>query len=86
MGTTTDRVILDAQLGLETAGGVDIENPDGRTTNAELLAGVKWRMAPFADFMELGLAGGPGLTTGIGTPGLICAPVAAISDGFLGAT
>ncbi len=56
------------QLGLETAGGVDIENPDGRTTNAELLAGVKWRMAPFADFMELGLAGGPGLTTGIGTP------------------
>jgi outer membrane protein OmpA-like peptidoglycan-associated protein len=56
------------QLGLETAGGVDIENPDGRTTNAELLAGVKWRMAPFADFMELGLAGGPGLTTGVGTP------------------
>jgi len=56
------------QLGLESSGGVDIENPDKRSTNAELLAGIKWRMAPFADFLELGLAGGPGLTTGIGTP------------------
>ena len=56
------------QLGLESSGGVDVENPDQRSTNAELLAGVKWRMAPWADFLELGLAGGPGLTSGIGTP------------------
>ncbi|HTJ82317.1 MAG TPA: OmpA family protein [Polyangiaceae bacterium] len=56
------------QLGLESSGGVDIENPDKRSTNAEILAGIKWRMAPFADFLEVGLAGGPGLTTGIGTP------------------
>lgn len=56
------------QLGLETSGGLDVETPDERSTNAEVLAGVKWRLAPWADFLELGLAGGPGLTSGIGTP------------------
>ncbi len=56
------------QLGVETYGGVNIENPDSRSTNAEVLGGVKWRLAPWADMLELGLAGGPGLTTGIGTP------------------
>jgi OmpA-OmpF porin, OOP family len=56
------------QLGVETYGGVNIEEPDSRSTNAEVLGGIKWRMAPFADMLELGLAGGPGLTTGIGTP------------------
>lgn len=59
-----DRIL---QLGAETAGGVDVETPDGRTTNAELLAGAKFRI-PTAEFLELGLAAGPGLTTGIGTP------------------
>ena len=56
------------QLGAETYGGINIESPDSRSTNAEVLGGIKWRMAPFADMLELGLAGGPGLTTGIGTP------------------
>jgi outer membrane protein OmpA-like peptidoglycan-associated protein len=56
------------QLGVETYGGVDISNPDSRSTNAEVLGGIKWRMAPFADMLEMGLAGGPGLTTGVGTP------------------
>ncbi len=56
------------QLGVESYGGVNIESPDSRSTNAEVLGGVKWRMAPFADMLEMGLAGGPGLTTGIGTP------------------
>ncbi len=59
-----DRIL---QLGAESAGGVDIETPDGRTTNAELLAGAKLRI-PSVEFLELGLAAGPGLTTGIGTP------------------
>ncbi len=56
------------QIGIETAGGVDLASPDERSTHAEVLGGVKWRMAPFADFLELGLAGGPGLSSGVGTP------------------
>lgn len=55
------------QLGLETTGGVDVQEPDSRSTNAELMAGVKWRL-PSVEFLELGLGAGPGLTTGIGTP------------------
>jgi OmpA-OmpF porin, OOP family len=55
------------QFGVEAAGGVDIETPDGRTTNAEVLASTKLRI-PGAEFLETGLAIGPGLTTGIGTP------------------
>jgi len=55
------------QIHLETAGGVDVETPDSRTTNAEVLAGLKWRL-PGVEFLELGLGGGPGITTGIGTP------------------
>ncbi len=56
------------QLGAETYGGVSLEAPDSRSTNAEVLGGIKWRMAPFADMLEMGVAGGPGITTGIGTP------------------
>ncbi|MBK6517368.1 MAG: OmpA family protein [Polyangiaceae bacterium] len=55
------------QIGLETSGGVDVQEPDGRSTNAELMAGLKWRL-PSVEFLELGVAGGPGLTTGVGTP------------------
>lgn len=58
------------QIHVETAGGVDVENPDARSTNAEVMAGVKYRlpiMIPNED-IELGIGGGPGITTGIGTP------------------
>ncbi|MFO0547871.1 MAG: OmpA family protein [Polyangiaceae bacterium] len=56
------------QVGLETTGGVDVQTPDARTLNAELLAGLKYRLPVIDDALELGIAGGPGLTTGIGTP------------------
>jgi OOP family OmpA-OmpF porin len=55
------------QLHVETSGGVDIEQSDPQTTNAELLGGLKWRF-PRAEFLEMGIGAGPGLTTGIGTP------------------
>ena len=55
------------QLGVETAGGLDLENADLQTLNSEILAGVKWRL-PHAEFIEVGLAAGPGVATGIGTP------------------
>jgi len=59
------------QLGIETAGGVDVETPDSRSTNAEALAGIKLRLPGLescANCLELGAAAGPGITTGIGTP------------------
>ena len=53
------------QLGLETTGGVDVENPGPRNTNAEALVGAKLRViSP----LEIGLGVGPGFTSGIGTP------------------
>jgi len=41
------------------------EGPSKRNTNAELLLGMKYRIIPD---LEAGLAAGPGLTSGIGTP------------------
>ncbi|NUP07929.1 MAG: OmpA family protein [Polyangiaceae bacterium] len=55
------------QIHAETSGGVDVQEPDARSTNAEIIAGLKWRL-PSVEFLELGLGAGPGLTTGIGTP------------------
>ncbi len=56
------------QFGLETSGGVDVETPTSRSTNAEVLAGMKYRL-PVADrALEIGAGAGPGITTGIGTP------------------
>lgn len=55
------------QLHVETAGGVDIENPTRETLNAEVLGGLKWRL-PHAEFIEMGIGAGPGVSNGIGTP------------------
>ncbi len=55
------------QFHVETEGGVDLNVPDSRTTNAEVIGGIKWRI-PHADFLELGVGAGPGISTGIGTP------------------
>lgn len=55
------------QFHIESSGAVDVSTPDSRTTNAEVIGGVKWRL-PGADFLELGLGAGPGISTGIGTP------------------
>jgi OOP family OmpA-OmpF porin len=55
------------QLHVETAGGIDIENPESQRLNAELMGGLKWRI-PRAEWLEIGLGAGPGLTTGLGTP------------------
>jgi OOP family OmpA-OmpF porin len=55
------------QLHVETTGGIDIENPESQRLNAELMGGLKWRI-PRAEWLEIGLGAGPGLTTGIGTP------------------
>jgi OmpA-OmpF porin, OOP family len=53
------------QIGLESSGGVTLEDSSKRNTNAEALAGIKWRFIPF---LEAGLAAGPGFTSGVGTP------------------
>jgi OOP family OmpA-OmpF porin len=53
------------QLHVESTGAIDIQNPAGRATNAELQVGAKYR---FLDFLEVGAGVGPGLTTGVGTP------------------
>lgn len=53
------------QLGLETTGAATFENSELRNTNAEAQAGIKYR---FVEFMEAGVAAGPGFTTGVGTP------------------
>jgi outer membrane protein OmpA-like peptidoglycan-associated protein len=53
------------QIGPEASGDVVFRDVQKRTTNAELLLGLKYR---FLSFMQLGIAGGPGLTSGIGTP------------------
>ncbi len=53
------------QIGVETSGGVTLTEPAKRSTNAELLLGAKYRVV---SPLELGLAVGPGLTNGVGTP------------------
>jgi len=53
------------QVHVESTGAVDIENPMGRATNAELQVGAKYR---FLEDFEVGAGVGPGLTTGLGTP------------------
>jgi OOP family OmpA-OmpF porin len=55
------------QLHVETSGAVDVTAPDARTTNAEILGGIKFRI-PSADMIEIGAGAGPGISTGIGTP------------------
>lgn len=55
------------QLHVESAGGVDVSTPDAGSTNAEVMGGLKWRL-PGAEMLEIGLGGGPGLATGVGTP------------------
>jgi outer membrane protein OmpA-like peptidoglycan-associated protein len=53
------------QLGLESNGSVSFREVQKRNTNAELLAGIRYRIV---DDFEVGAGAGPGLTTGIGTP------------------
>ncbi len=53
------------QLHVESTGAIDVQNPAGRATNAELQVGAKYRF--LSDF-EVGAGVGPGLTTGVGTP------------------
>ena len=52
------------QVGLEVLGGIVMEDIQRRTSNVEVLLGGKYRAGPIV----LGLAAGPGLTSGIGTP------------------
>ena len=57
------------QVGLETSAGFNLENqtddPLNRAANMEILAGGKYR---FLHDFEVGVAVGPGLTSGLGTP------------------
>jgi outer membrane protein OmpA-like peptidoglycan-associated protein len=54
-----------AQVGPEIKTSLLFKKVDLKTTNAELILGAKYRI--FDDF-ELGVAAGPGLTSGMGTP------------------
>lgn len=55
------------QVGPEVNVSTVLEGPDARNTNAEALLGARFRViSP----LEIGLAAGPGLTSGIGTPDL----------------
>jgi OOP family OmpA-OmpF porin len=53
------------QIGPEASGDVVFRDVQKRTTNAELLLGLKYRVI---NDLQIGAAGGPGLTSGIGTP------------------
>ena len=53
------------QIGPEATVGFDLINPNGKNVNFEALLGAKWR---FIKDMEAGIAAGPGMTRGIGTP------------------
>lgn len=53
------------QIGPEASGDVVLRDVDKRTTNAEVLLDVRYRF--LRDF-EVAAGGGPGLTSGIGTP------------------
>ena len=56
------------QVGAEASMSTVVSDPDRRNTNLEVLASGRYRvMGPF----EVGLAVGPGLTGGIGTPGFL---------------
>jgi OOP family OmpA-OmpF porin len=52
------------QIGAEMSASTVLEDPARRNTNMELLGSARYRFGYF----EAGLAGGPGLTGGIGTP------------------
>lgn len=53
------------QVGPEATFGFGLESQKRRNTHAEILLGAKYRIT---DGMEAGLAAGPGLTPGYGTP------------------
>jgi OOP family OmpA-OmpF porin len=53
------------QVGPEVTFQMDLRSPDSRNINAEALVGAKYR---FARDFEAGVAVGPGLSRGIGTP------------------
>lgn len=55
------------QLGLEISASVVAEQPDARTTHAELLFQGRYRIL---DRLEIGAGVGPGLSSGVGTPQL----------------
>ena len=57
----------EVQLGPEVKISANLEDPQRRNTNIELLLGAKYR---FLEDWELGVAAGPGLSEGIGTPDL----------------
>ncbi len=53
------------QIGPEVSGGVTFRDVQKRTTNAEALLDVRYRIV---DDVEVAAGAGPGLTSGIGTP------------------
>jgi outer membrane protein OmpA-like peptidoglycan-associated protein len=53
------------QLGVETNGGITFRDIQKRTTNAEILGDVRYRVV---NDVEIGAAFGPGLAAGVGTP------------------
>jgi OOP family OmpA-OmpF porin len=53
------------QIGPEFSAAVTLGDVNKRTTNAEILLGARYRVI---DDLEIGLAAGPGLSSGIGTP------------------
>src|SRR5450432_191029 len=53
------------QIGPEVFGSATLRDVQKRTTNAELLFDVRYRIV---DDVEIAVGAGPGLTTGIGTP------------------
>jgi OmpA-OmpF porin, OOP family len=54
-----------AQIGPEIKGSIVLSDVSRRNTNGELILDARYRIA---DDFELGLGGGPGLTSGFGTP------------------
>jgi outer membrane protein OmpA-like peptidoglycan-associated protein len=53
------------QIGPEASGAVTFRDIQKRTTNAEVLLDLRYRIV---DDLEIGAGAGPGLTSGIGTP------------------
>ncbi len=53
------------QVGIETTGGVTLEDTSTRSTNAEALVGAKYRII---NPIEIGAGVGPGFASGVGTP------------------
>ncbi|WP_437507377.1 OmpA family protein [Sorangium sp. So ce1099] len=56
------------QIGPEVTVSTVLEEPEARNTNVEALLGVRYRFVPALRDFELGVAAGPGFTSGIGTP------------------